>query len=88
MTDYRVPSKVLRAQLEGQEVLLNPDSGTYHLVNETGRILLLAFEVGRSFEDGVADVVALTGEEGERVRIDAEAFVRAMTERGLLEMIN
>ena len=29
-----MPPYVLRAELEGQEVLLNPETGVYHLVNE------------------------------------------------------
>ena len=37
MTRYRMPDGVLRADLDGDEVLLNPTTGAYHLLNQTGR---------------------------------------------------
>lgn len=87
MTHYRVPDYVLRAQLEGDEVLLNPRTGEYHLVNETGRVLLQAFGSGRSLTEGIDDLAERAGQDAAVVRNDAETFVRAMVERGLLESV-
>jgi hypothetical protein len=82
---FRVPSNVLRADLEGKEVLLNPDTGVYHLVNATGRSLLEAFEAGTSFDEAVTDIAARSDVDPERVRRDAQVFVDDMLSRRLLE---
>lgn len=84
---YRVPGGVLRAELEGKEVLLDPARGTYHLVNETGRRLLAGFESGKSVTEVVQDLTGASGELPSRVASDVDAFVRAMMERGLIEEV-
>lgn len=76
---------VLHAEVEGEEVLLNTRTGVYHLVNRTGRELLVRMEAGDSLESAIHALAEGTGEEIGRVRRDAAAFVGAMTDRGLLE---
>jgi hypothetical protein len=85
MTSYGLASGVLRASLEDEEVLLNTDTGIYHLLNGTGLALLGSMESGASFASAVDALVAASGEAPERVRTDAETFLAAMLERGLLE---
>jgi Coenzyme PQQ synthesis protein D (PqqD) len=85
MSQYRVPSGVLRAQLDGEEVLLNPSRGIYHLVNETGRAVLNRLEEGKTLEQ-VVDELSITWEQPPAtVEADAQVFVDALLERGLLE---
>lgn len=71
----------------GEEVLLNPDSGMYHLVNPTGRALLSHMEAGRTFEEAVRVFAEETGQPVEGVVADATAFVEGMMARGLLEPV-
>lgn len=87
MTEYRIPAGILRAEVGGEEVLLNSDSGTYHLINATGRALLSHMQAGRSFEDAVRALSQETGEPAERVTSDADAFIEGMVVRGLLERV-
>ena len=85
MVRYQAPRDVLRAEVDGEEVLLNPRTGVYHLVNRTGRALLAFMEEGRSLEESVAQVATDWGEEPQRVEADAALFIAAMRERELLE---
>ena len=87
MTRYRLRAEVLRAPLQEDEVLLNPETGIYHLANATGRAVLAALQAGDTVA-AVADRIARdTGTAPERVRQDVEAFVQAMTSRGVLEEV-
>jgi hypothetical protein len=82
---YRVPEGVLRADLDGEEVMLDPRSGIYHLLNPTGRYLVACFAEGASFEEAVDRLVEEAGVGRKDVRKDADVFITAMIERGLLE---
>jgi hypothetical protein len=82
---YRVPDGVQRAELDGEEVMLDPQSGVYYLLNATGRFLVACFADGVSFEVAVDRLADETGAGREDVRKDADLFVTAMIERGLLE---
>lgn len=82
---YRIPSSVLRAELEGDQVLLNPETGVYHLVNDTGSAILDMLAEGSDLQAGVAQLSLETGEPVDRVLRDAQTFVAAMVERRLLE---
>lgn len=84
MTTYRLVPGVLRADLKGKEVLLNPETGQYHLLNATGARLLALFEGGLSFDDSVSRLASEAGEPLERVQSDADRFTSAMLERGLI----
>lgn len=85
MTRYHVAPKVLRAHLEEHEVLLNPESGIYHVVNDTGRRLLGCWGDGLSLEESVSRLAEQMGWDPAQVRADADGFVAAMVERGLIE---
>ena len=85
MSQYRVPSGVLRAELDGQEVLLNPSRGIYHLVNETGRAVLNRLEEGKTLKEVVDELSTTWEQPPAAVQADAQVFVEALLERGLLE---
>jgi hypothetical protein len=85
VTRLRLPEGVLRAEVGGEEVLLNQQTGMYHLINRTGRSLLLRMEAGADLEGAIATLATESGEPRERVERDSLAFVAAMVQRGLLE---
>lgn len=85
MRGYRVASGVLRAELEGEEVLLNPATGQYHLINATGREILEAWERGLSSDEAVGAIAERFHKPFEEVDDDARRFATALIERGLLE---
>jgi hypothetical protein len=87
VTTYRMAAGVLRAELDGDEVVLNPETGIYHLLNPTGRKLVEAFDGGSSLEQAVATIASDAGIDEQRVREDSEVFIRAMVDRGLLEEV-
>jgi hypothetical protein len=80
-----MPARVLRAKLDGDEVLLNPDTGVYHLLNPTGRLVVEGLDHGRTLNATVEMIASDTGADLMQVQSDAESFVRAMVDRGLLE---
>lgn len=84
---YEIPHGVLRARIEGEEVMLNPSTGVYHLLNPTGRSLTLLLEDGKSLEEAAAEVAEETGVGQDRVLEDARSFVDAMLARHLLEEV-
>jgi hypothetical protein len=81
--DYRLADGVLRAELENQEVLLNPATGQYHLLNKTGRRVLALWEQGSSTEE-IEELLVAEGGPGGTVGSDVASFVRALEERGLI----
>jgi coenzyme PQQ synthesis protein D (PqqD) len=85
---YRVSKSVLRASLEGEEVLLSTETDQYHVVNATGRAVIAEFEAGRSLEEAVETLVADTGKPADKVRRDVDDFVQALLSRGLLETVD
>ncbi|MDQ6839664.1 MAG: PqqD family protein [Actinomycetota bacterium] len=82
--NYRIPDAVLRANLDTEEVLLNTDTGQYHLLNDTGRRIVNALEAGESAEAASVEVAVSTGMTRDVVQADVEAFVEACVARGLL----
>jgi hypothetical protein len=87
VTQYRVPDGVLRAKLDDDEVLLNPTTGVYHLLNPAGRRIVEGLGQGASLDTLIASIATDTDTLAERVRSDTESFVHAMVERGLLEEV-
>jgi Coenzyme PQQ synthesis protein D (PqqD) len=85
VSQYRVPSGVLRAELDRQEVLLNPSQGIYHLVNETGRVVLNRLAEGKTLEEVVDELSTTWKQSPATVEADAWRFVDALLKRGLLE---
>ena len=85
---YRVSKSVLRASLEGEEVLLSAETDQYHVVNATGRVVIAEFDAGRSVEEAVNTLVADSGKPADKVRRDVAEFVQALLSRGLLETVD
>lgn len=82
---YRVSKSVLRASLQGEEVLLSTETDQYHVVNATGRAVIAEFDAGRSLEEAVESLVADSGQPADKVRRDVDEFVQALLSRGLIE---
>jgi hypothetical protein len=89
MTDragrYLKPAGVLHTTIDDEEVLLNPETGVYHLVNGTGRWLLDRMDEGQTLDEAIRSLSENAGEDLQRVSAEALAFVEDMKERGLLE---
>jgi hypothetical protein len=81
---YRIPPSVLRANLEAEEVLLNTDTGQYHVLNETGRTVASLLETGGTADEAATALATRTGTPIDQVRGDVETFVQALLDRGLL----
>jgi hypothetical protein len=73
--------------MDGEQVLLNPKTGMYHLVNATGHELLQQMADGSTLEDAVSTLSERSGQPSERVESDAATFVDEMLDRGLLERV-
>lgn len=84
---YRIPEHVLRAELDGEEVLLNPRTGVYHLVNWTGREVLSVIDHGGDVSEGVEAIARSSGEACDVVSHDVAEFIAALVARRLLEPI-
>jgi PqqD family protein of HPr-rel-A system len=84
MTHYHLAPGVLRADLEDEEVLLNPATGIYHLLNPTGSVLLASLEQGSSLDEAVSRLAEEFGEPESRVRGDAERFLADLVVRRLI----
>jgi hypothetical protein len=83
----RLPEGVLMAELDGDAVLLNPETGMYHMLNPSGRRLLNSLDGGASLAEAVESLASGTSANADRIRADSESFVRSMIERGLLEEV-
>jgi len=83
----RLAPSVMRAKLADDEVLLNTETGQYHLVNRTGREVI--GEIERSGTTGAARdrLVAETGAAPDVVDGDVASFVDALLARGLLVQV-
>jgi Coenzyme PQQ synthesis protein D (PqqD) len=84
---YRMPAGILHAEVDDEEVLLNPETGMYHLLNRTGRFLLERMDAEETLDQAILSLSADAGEDLNRVKGDAMSFVEAMTTRGLLEPV-
>jgi hypothetical protein len=84
MTAYHVPPSVLRASIDAEEVLLNTDTGHYHVLNETGRAVVATVVAGGTSAEATAELAARTGAPEQQVRDDVDAFIDALVDRGLL----
>ena len=84
---YVVSPQVLRAELDGELVLLNPEIGMYHLVNATGARVIEGFDDGLdtlAIGERIADKTS-----GDRTRVvaDVDSFVATMLSKGLLQPV-
>jgi len=85
MSRYTLAPNVLRAEMDGREVLLNPETRMYHLLNRTGRDLLVEIQRGATIEDAIAVLADRWGTPEATVRGDVQTFLAALEERGLME---
>ena len=81
---YVVSPRVLRAQLDGELVLLNPETAMYHLVNATGARVIEGFDDGLDSLATGERIADETGRDLTRVLADVDSFVATMLSRGLL----
>ena len=84
MSQYRLAAGVLRADMDGDQVLLNPKTGVYHLLNETGGEVLETLSAGASVGECVRGLSSRSGFDEAIVRVDVQAFVDGLLERGLI----
>jgi len=84
MTPMDIPSDVLSRDLDGEAVLLDLRSGRYFGLNGTGARVWALLKDGLE-RVGIAE--ALTEEfevDMDTARADVDAFIAALTERGLI----
>jgi hypothetical protein len=84
MTSFRLAEGVLRAELEGEAVLMNPETGQYHLLNATGVRVLDSIERNGEVSEAISDLARLGGVSEETVGADVQVFVDALLQRRLL----
>jgi hypothetical protein len=82
---YVLRPTVLTAEVKGEQVLLDPERGVYHLVNKAGRIILDEMAKGRDLTDAIETVASRAGEPVERVRVDVDGFVKDLSAQQLIE---
>jgi hypothetical protein len=86
VTRFRLAQGILRAELEGEEVVLNPGTGEYHLLNPTGRRALLLAEEGLDLDAIVERITMEFAQDASHVETDLLRFVDAMRDRALIEL--
>jgi len=87
MTPMNVPEEVLSRELDGEAVLLDLRSGRYFGLNGTGARVWASLKEGLEREQ---IAVVLTDEFEvtlDRARADVDAFIAALTERGLIRRV-
>ena len=84
MPRYVLPDGVLQASLHDEKVLLNQQTGLYHLLNPSGVELLRLMGEGHTLDEAADALADATGTSRTRARGDAQRFVSEMTRRGLL----
>lgn len=83
-----MPDGVLRAEVGADEVLLNPATGVYHLLNPTARDLVDRLHNGSTVDEAIGALASDRDEEVATVRTDSQTFIRDMVNRGLLEELS
>lgn len=81
-----VPEHVVRRAFAEETIALNLESGQYHGLNATAAMLLDAVTAGEAPDAVARRVGAEAGVPVERVRADLVALLRALAERGLVEV--
>jgi hypothetical protein len=84
MTSYRFADGVLRAELDGEAVLMNPDTGQYHLLNATGVQVLDSIERDGDISEAIVELARRSGLPESAVGADVQDFVDALLNRHLL----
>jgi hypothetical protein len=70
--------------MDGEQVLLNPATGVYHLVNKVGGEVLASLADGASVGECVQSIAARSKTDESVIRADVQAFLDGLLERGLL----
>jgi hypothetical protein len=79
-----VNESVVSAELEGEMVLLNLESGVYFGLDEVGTLIWKALEAGVSEESVVRQLVEEFDVESDRARSDVTTFLSTLEEHGLI----
>ncbi len=82
----KVPEHVVRRAFANETVVLNLHSGQYHGLNATAAAMIDALEGGEHPVAIAARIAAAAGQPAERVETDLVTLVRALAERGLVEL--
>ena len=86
MTTYRIAKGVLRAELEGEAVLMNPETGQYHLLNATGVEVLDSIERDGRVTDVIPLLVRQSGLSESSIATEVQSFVQSLLDRRLLDL--
>jgi hypothetical protein len=79
-----VNESVFYADLEGETVLLDLDSGVYFGLDEVGTVIWNALVAGCSRDEIVSRLLEEFDVESDRVRADVSALISSLEERGLV----
>ena len=81
-----VSERVARRTFEDETLLLNPDTGQYHALNETGaRVLELLEGSDGTAREAVSALAAEFEVAADEIEGEMEKFFEALVERGLVE---
>ena len=80
----RIPDHVVFRDLAHETVLLNMQTGTYHVVDEIGARFLERMRATSSLDQACADLAAEYEQPGERIAADLAAFCGELNELGLV----
>ena len=79
-----VADRVIGAELDGEYVMLDPDSGHYYGLNEVGTIVWRCLSQPRRLQDLVGHVCERFDVTPAQCLIDVSALVRELSTRGLV----
>jgi hypothetical protein len=82
------PRATFRRLDDGSAVVLHLDTAQYHGVNEVGAVIWELTEPEPTFEDLVSAVRERVEDAPADLEAEVEAFVYALNERGLIDMIS
>jgi Coenzyme PQQ synthesis protein D (PqqD) len=88
MSRYTLPSGVLRTQVGEEEVLLNTETGQYHLLRGSGPAVVAELEAGRSLPEICDRFAERSGKDPAGISSEMEAFVGQLVDRGLLTSLD
>lgn len=83
-TVFSVASRVVGTELDGEFVMLDPDSGNYYGLNEVGSAVWRLLATPRRLDEVVAHVCATFDVGAEGCRQDVERLLAELTERRLV----
>lgn len=81
-----VSSRVVGTELDGEFVMLDPDSGNYYGLNEVGSVVWRLLATPRRLDEIVAHVCATFEVAPERCRADVERLLADLAARQLVSV--